>query len=106
MALPANRRGNMTQRPSTERSPVHHFVLVIDGLDLLDGDNLETLYEAGCTDASIGHCVVEFDREALTRWGAIQQAIRDVSAVSGLRVVDVRDSMDAIPATPSDHALA
>ena len=81
-------------------------MLVTDGLDLLDDDNLETLYETGCTDASIGHRTVEFDREAPTRWDAIQQAIRDVSAVSGLRVVDVRDSMDAIPATPSDHALA
>ena len=96
----------MTQRPSTERSPVHHFVLVTDGLDLLDDDNLETLHEAGCTDASIGHRTVEFDREAPTRWDAIQQAIRDVSAVSGLRVVDIRDSMDAIPAAPTDHALA
>ena len=96
----------MTQRSSRERIPVHHFVLVTDGLDLLDDDNLETLYEAGCTDASIGHRTVEFDREAPTRWDAIQQAIRDVSAVSGLRVVDVRDSMDAIPAAPTDHALA
>ena len=96
----------MTQRPSTERNAVHHFVLVTDGLDLLDDDNLETLYEAGCTDASIGHRTVEFDREAPTRWDAIQQAIRDVSAVSGLRVVDVRDSMDAIPTAPTDHALA
>ena len=81
-------------------------MLVTDGLDLLDDDNLETLYEAGCADASIGHRTVEFDREAPTRWDAIQQAIRDVSAVSGLRVVDVRDSMDAIPAAPTDHALA
>ncbi|WP_419916496.1 hypothetical protein [Candidatus Poriferisodalis sp.] len=96
----------MTQRLSTERSPVHHVVLVTDGLDLFDHDNLETLYEAGCTDTSIGHRTVEFDREAPTRWDAIQQAIRDVSAVSGLRVVDVRDSMDAIPAAPTDHALA
>ena len=81
-------------------------MLVTDGLDLLDDDNLETLYEAGCSDASVGHRTVEFDREAPTRWDAIQQAIRDVSAVSGLRVVDVRDSMDAMPAAPTDHALA
>lgn len=25
----------------TERSPVHHFVLVTDGLDLVDDDHLE-----------------------------------------------------------------
>lgn len=58
----------MTQPSSAERSPVHHFVLVTDRRDLLDDDNLEALYEAGCTDASIGHRTVEFDREASTRW--------------------------------------
>ena len=58
---------------------------------------IEAMSEAGCTDASIGHRTVEFDREASTRWDAIQQAIRNVSTVPGLRVVDVRDSMDAVP---------
>lgn len=57
----------MTQPPSAERSPVHHFVLVTAGFDLLDDDNLETLYEARCADASIGHRTIEFDREAPTR---------------------------------------
>ena len=90
----------MTQPSSAERHPVHHFVLVTDGRDLLGDDSLEALYEAGCTDASIGHRTVEFDREAPTRWDAIQQAIRDVGAVSGLQVVDVRDSMDDLPAEP------
>ena len=90
----------MTQPSSAERHPIHHFVLVTDGRDLLDDDNLEALYEAGCTDASIGHRTVEFDREASTRWYAIQQALRDVGAVSGLQVVDVRDSMDDLPAEP------
>ena len=95
----------MTQPSSAERHPVHHFVLVTDGRDLLDGDNLEALYEAGCTDASIGHRTVEFDREAPTRWAAIQQAIRDVGAVFGLQVVDVRDSMDAVTAEPAPQVL-
>lgn len=87
----------MTQSSSADRNVGHHFVLVTEGCDLLDDARLEALYEAGCTDASIGHRTVEFDREAPTRWEAIQQAIRDVSTVAGLRVVDVRDSMDAVP---------
>ena len=95
----------MTQSSSADRNPIHHFVLVIEGCDLLDDANLEMLYEAGCTDASIGHRTAEFDREAPTRWHAIQQAIRDVSAVPGLQVVDVRDGMDAVPVEPTEHAL-
>lgn len=77
-------------------NPVHHLVLVTEGRDLLDDEILDALYEAGCTDASIGHRTVEFDREAPTRWDAIQSATRDVTAVAGVRVVDVRDSMDAL----------
>ena len=96
----------MAQPSSAERNPVHHFVLVTDGRDLLDDDNLEALYEAGCTDASIGHRTVEFDREVPTRWDAIQQALRDVSVVSGLQVVDVRDSMDTIPVAPARQVLS
>ena len=87
----------MTCTTSEGSHPVHHLVLVTDGRDLLDDEVLEALYEAGCTDASIGHRVVEFDRAAPTRWDAIRSAIRDVTQVSGVRVVDVRDSMDALP---------
>ncbi|MDE0134410.1 MAG: hypothetical protein OXH86_18050 [Acidimicrobiaceae bacterium] len=87
----------MTQTSSARRNAIHHFVLVTEGSDLL--------YEAGCTDASIGHRTVEFDREAPTRWDAIQQAIQDVSAVSGLGVIDVRDSMDAVPTEPTAPAF-
>ena len=96
----------MTQPSPTYRNPVHHFVLVTEGCDLLDDANLEALYEAGCTDASIGHRTVEFDREAPTRWHAIQQAIQDLSAVSSLRVIDVRDSMDAVPTEPTAPAFS
>lgn len=95
----------MTQSSSANRNAVHHFVLVTEGCDLLDDANLEALYEAGCTDASVGHRTVEFDREAPTRWDAIQRAIQDVSTLSGLRVVDVRDSMDAVPIEPTAPAL-
>ena len=95
----------MTQSSSAGRNAIHHFVLVTEGCDLLDDANLEALYEAGCTDASIDRRTAEFDREAPTRWDAIQQAIRDVSAVAVLRVVDVRDSMDAVPTEPTAPAF-
>ena len=88
-----------------DSSLMHHLVLVTEGRDLLDDEVLEALYEAGCTDASIGHRTVEFDREAPTRWDAIQSAIQDVTTVAGVRVVDVRDSMDALPGNRTEHAL-
>lgn len=96
----------MTDTTSEDGRPVHHLVLVTDGRDLLDEEVLEALYEAGCTDASIGHRVVEFDRAAPTRWDAIRSAIRDVTEVFGVRVVDVRDSMDALPNTSTGRVPA
>ena len=96
----------MTEAAPYSDNPVHHLVLVTEGRDLLEDDVLEALYEAGCRDASIGHRIVEFDREAATRWDAIQSAIRDVTSVAGVRVVDVRDSMDALPEDRAERALA
>lgn len=96
----------MTEASSIGRNRVHHFVLVTEGRDLLDDDVLEALYASGGTDASVGHRIVEFDREAPTRWEAIQAAIRDVTAVAGVRVVDIRDSMDALPGHRSERSLA
>ncbi|WP_420439168.1 hypothetical protein [Candidatus Poriferisodalis sp.] len=95
----------MTQSSSTNGNPVHHFVLVTEGCDLLDDANFEVLYEAGCTDASIGHRTVEFDRKAPTRWHAIQHAIQDVSAASSLWVIDVRESMGTGSTEPTAPAL-
>lgn len=86
--------------------PVHHLVLVTEGRDLLSDEVLDALYEAGCADASIGHRTVEFDREAPTRWDAIQSAIRDVTAVAGVKVIDARDSLDALSGDRAERALA
>ena len=96
----------MTRASSQRENQVHHLVLFTEGRDLLDNDVLEALYAAGCTDASIGHRTVEFDRSAPTRWDAIQSAIRDVTTVTGVQVVDVRDSMDALAGPRSERALA
>ena len=96
----------MKDATTNSSDPVHHLVLVTEGRDLLTDEVLEALYEAGCTDASIGHRTVEFDRRASTRWDAIQSAIRDVTAVAGVKVVDVRDSLDALPGNRTERALA
>ena len=46
---------------------VHHFEIETEGADLLDWKMIDALYEAGCSDATIRHGSVEFDREA-RRW--------------------------------------
>ena len=96
----------MTDATPCSSDPVHHVVLVTEGRDLLDDDVLDALYEAGCTDASIGRRTVEFGREAPSRWDAIQSAIRDVSAVPGVQVIDVCDSRDALAGNRTERALA
>ena len=96
----------MTEEASSGENPVHHFVLVTEGRDLLENDVLEALFVAGCTDASVGHRTVEFDREAPTRWDAIQSAIRAVANTAGVRVIDIRDSMDSLPGHRSERSLA
>ena len=96
----------MTEARGHSGNLMHHLVLVTEGRDLLEEDVLEALYAAGCQDASIGHRTVEFDREAPTRWDAIQAAIRDVTAVPGVRIVDIRDSMDALSGFRSERSPA
>ena len=96
----------MTNAARHDGNQQHHLVLVTEGRDLLEDEVLDALYAAGCADASIGHRIVEFDREAPTRWDAIQSAIRDVTTVAGVRVVDVRDSMDTLPGSRTERALA
>ena len=66
----------------------HDFVLVIDGS--LDDENVEDLYESGCSDATFG--VVdevafgEFTRSAESFADAVESAIHDVESVPGLVV--------------------
>ena len=79
--------------PRNSSDPVHHLVLVTEGRDLLSDEVLDALYEAGCT-------------EAPTRWDAIQSAIRDVTAVAGVKVIDARDSLDALSGDRAERALA
>lgn len=67
----------------------HHFVLVTDGVDLLEWETMDALFEAGCGDAAVGHHTLEFDRAASTRDEALCSALRDAESVPGVRVLRV-----------------
>ena len=81
----------MPRRPGYAHSAERpaHFVLVTEGVDLLEWPTLDALFEAGCGDASVGHDTLEFDREAPTRDEALCSALRDAESVPGLRVVRI-----------------
>ena len=75
--------------------PVFRFILTVVGADVSTDDAHRSLFEAGCSEATIARvdCVqlIDFDREAACFADAVGSAIRAVeSAVPGLRVVEVR----------------
>jgi hypothetical protein len=79
---------------SSTRPTIHSFTLFLSGVDVLDDEQFDALYEAGCDDALFGvRDGVQygaFDREALSFSEALAGAIRDVtSAVTGLEVVRI-----------------
>ena len=67
----------------------HHFVLVTEGVDLLEWQTLDALLEAGWGDATVGHHTLEFDRIAPTRDEALCSALRGAESVPGLRVLRI-----------------
>ncbi|WP_428278591.1 helix-turn-helix transcriptional regulator [Candidatus Palauibacter sp.] len=73
----------------------HSFTLIVEGVDIDDPDVFNTLYEAGCDDATIGITngipVMDFDREAASLHAAILSAVADAESVSGLQVVRIAD---------------
>ena len=90
-------------KPSEEPIIQHHFVLVTEGLDLLEWETLDALFQAGCGDATVGHHTLEFDRAASTRDEALCTALRDVESVPGVRVLSVEfqtadDGRSVLPA--------
>lgn len=60
----------------------YRFVVVLRGLDEIDDDLANALYEAGCDDgspfSSDGVAAVGFDREADSLESAIRSAVADV----------------------------
>jgi len=69
----------------------HSFQLIIRG-ELTD-DRLESLFEAGCDDATLSSkgdtTFAEFDREGETMLEAVLSAIKDVESVDGMEVLHV-----------------
>lgn len=68
------------------------FTLVVDG-PVEDDQIIDKLYEAGCSDATIGSVdgvgFVDFHREAASFSGAVLSAIEDVESVPGLTVLRI-----------------
>lgn len=70
------------------------FMVVVEGADLFEDENLDAIFEAGCDDGSVASAgpvqFVDFDREAPTFPDAVLSAIRDLEgAVPGLRAIRV-----------------
>lgn len=61
----------------------HEFTLILSGIDDLNDDLLDALYESGCDDALVGMreqvAFADFCREAPSFEEAVASAIRDVS---------------------------
>jgi hypothetical protein len=61
---------------------IYRFAVILRGLDVIDDDLAEALYEAGCDDgspfSSCGVAAVGFDREADCLESAIRSAVADV----------------------------
>ena len=71
--------------------PVHHFTLIVEGIDLQAEPTIDALFEAGCDDATVGRVdgvqYVDFDREAESLGEAIISAVRDVEKIDGAAVL-------------------
>jgi hypothetical protein len=79
---------------SSAKPTIHSFTLFFSGADVLDDEQFDALYEAGCDDALFGARdgaqYGAFDREADSFSEALASAIRDVtSTVTGLHVVRI-----------------
>jgi hypothetical protein len=82
------------QMSSTTKPKIHSFTLFFSGGDVLNDEQFDALYEAGCDDALFGvrdgSQYGAFDREANSFSEALASAIEDVaSAVPSLQVVRI-----------------
>ena len=71
--------------------PIHHFTLIVHGVDLQDESVVDSLFEAGCDDALVGSTdgvqFIDFDRDAASLGDAVLSAVADVEQVPGVQVV-------------------
>ena len=79
---------------TNSKPTIHSFTLFFSGADVLEDEQFDALYEAGCDDALFGvrdgAQYGAFDRKGASFGEALASAIRDVTAtVPGLRVVRI-----------------
>jgi hypothetical protein len=92
-------RTERRERPNSE----HEFTLVLEGTGVLQPENLDAWFDAGCDDATFGEIdgigFADFTRAAPTAPAAILSAIQQVeSGVPGVRVIRVEPD-DLVNAT-------
>ena len=72
------------------------FTLIVDGPDLQAPIMIDSLFEAGCDDATVGCSdgvqYVDFDREADVLDEAILSAVDDLEKLQGVHVVRIADA--------------
>jgi hypothetical protein len=96
MAESTNRNKRLKTIKNTPCDPEYDFVLILGDVPELTTEVEDALYEAGCSDATIGmqagRLSLDFTRRAPSKKDAILSAIKDVrSAKIGARVIRVDD---------------
>jgi len=70
--------------------PTHRFTLIVEGPDLQAEWAVDSLFQAGCDDATVGRTdgaqYIEFDREAKSFLQAVSSALHDVEKVEGVQI--------------------
>lgn len=74
----------------------HHFTLIVEGPDMQSEEVIDSLFESGCDDGTVGRSggiqFVAFDRRADNLAEAVCSAVEDIEGVPGLRVARVADA--------------
>ena len=74
----------------------HHFTLIVEGRDMQEDDVIDSLFECGCDDGTVGRSdgiqFVVFDREANSLDEAVLSAVNDIERIPGLEVVRIADA--------------
>ncbi len=91
--------------------PIFKFTVIAVGADLQADENLKTLLDAGCDDATVGRVddlqYLDFYREAASFGEAVLSAVNAVEKVDGVNVIDVNtDGAVSPPPVASDPAQA
>ncbi len=74
----------------------HHFTLIVEGRDMQKDDVINSLFECGCDDGTVGRSdgvqFVVFDRQANSLDEAVLAAVKDIERVQGLEVIRIADA--------------